>query len=78
MSEYYTIVDGFRRKEVNQLKATRWAVWQIVRHNAFLKNPPASPEKLMKFEDEILLDQDRTNKAAEKLKSAIKKRNGNS
>jgi hypothetical protein len=72
------ILDGFRRKEINELKATRWAVWQIVRHNTFLKNPPASPEKLLKFDDEIQIDNQKVNKAAEALKAAIKKRNGES
>lgn len=78
LSEYYTIVDGFRRKEINGLKATRWAVWQVVRHNPFLKTPPANPEKLMKFDDEAAADQERAKKAAEALKAAIKKQNGNS
>lgn len=78
MQEYYLIVDGFRRKEVNWLKGVRWAVWQIVRHNPFLKTPPANPEKLLKFDDEILIEKQRAEQAAEVLKKAIQKRNGNS
>lgn len=48
----------------------RWQTWQIVRHNAFLKNPPASPEKLLKFEDEIEADEEKINSAAQRLKEA--------
>lgn len=78
LNEYYTIVDGFRRKEVNHLKGIRWATWQIVRHNPFLKRPPAKPENLMKFDDEMQADEATVNKAAEALKKAIQKKNGNS
>jgi hypothetical protein len=50
----------------------RWQTWQIVRHNPYLKTPPASPEKLMRFPDEIEADQERVTKAAERLKQAMK------
>lgn len=50
----------------------RWQTWQIVRHNPFLKTPPASPEKLMKFADEEQADEEKINKAAERLKEVFK------
>ena len=78
LQEYYTVLEGFRRKEVNDLKGMRWAVWQIVRHNPFLKTPPANPQKLMKFDDELQADDAIINKAAETLREAIKKKNGKS
>lgn len=78
VSEFNVIVDGFRRKEVNHLKGIRWSTWQIVRHNPFLKKPPAKPENLMKFDDELEADEAMVNKAAEALKKAILNKNGKS
>lgn len=37
-----------------------------------MKTPPASPDKLLKFADEEQADEERIQKAAEKLKEAIK------
>lgn len=78
LQEYYVIVEGARRRDSDQIKNIRWAVWQIVRHNPFLKNPPANPQKLMKMADEVEIDEETTQKAAQKLKEAIQKKNGKS
>jgi hypothetical protein len=72
LAEYYIILQGFRAKQLNELKTIRWQTWEIVRHAPFLKNPPKSPEKLLKFPDEIQADEIKTQRAADKLKKAIK------
>lgn len=77
LQEYYIILEGARRRDSDQLKNLRWAVWQVVRHNPFLKNPPENPQKLMKLADEIEIDEKVINKAAEALKAAIQKNKGN-
>jgi len=59
------------------MKTIRWQTWEIVRHSPFLKSPPKSPDKLLKFSDEIEADEQRTQQAAERLKQAIKE-HGNS
>jgi hypothetical protein len=48
-----------------------------VRHNPFLKTPPKSPDKLIKFSDEVDLDEKRIEQAANTLKKAIQE-HGNS
>lgn len=70
--EYFIILQGFRAKQLNDLKTIRWQTWEIVRHNPFLKTPPKSPDKLLKFEDEAEIDELRMKQAAEVLKQAIK------
>lgn len=77
LSEYNTIVNGYRKKELEKLKDLRWQTWEIVRHNPFLKSPPKSPDKLLKFADEVEQDEIRIAQAAQTLKQAIQK-HGNS
>lgn len=72
LAEYYIILQGFRAKQLNDLKTVRWQTWEIVRHAPFLKNPPKSPDKLLKFQDEVDADEAKAERAAERLKQAIK------
>jgi len=77
LSEYNIIVNGFRKKQLDELKNLRWQTWEIVRHNPFLKSPPKSPDKLLKFSDEVEQDEIRIKQAASTLKKAIQE-HGNS
>lgn len=72
LAEYYIILQGFRVKQLNDLKNIRWQTWEIVRHTPFLKNPPASPDKLLKFQDEQDADEIKTARAANRLLEARK------
>jgi len=71
LAEYFIILQGFRAKQLNELKNIRWQTWEIVRHNPFLKSPPKSPDKLLKFSDEVEQDEIRIKQAASTLKKAI-------
>ncbi len=77
LAEYFIILQGYRQKQLDELKNLRWQTWEIVRHNPFLKTPPKSPDKLLKFSDEIELDDLRIKQAANTLKKAIQE-HGNS
>jgi hypothetical protein len=77
LAEYYIILEGYRQKQLEELKNLRWQTWEIVRHNPFLKTPPKSPDKLIKFADEIEIDETRIKQAANTLKKAIEE-HGNS
>ena len=71
LAEYFIILQGHRQKQLEELKNLRWQTWEIVRHNPFLKTPPKSPDKLIKFSDEVDLDEKRIEQAANTLKKAI-------
>lgn len=77
LAEYFIILQGFRAEQLNELKNIRWQTWEIVRHNPFLKSPPKSPDKLLKFSDEVEQDEIRIKQAASTLKKAIQE-HGNS
>lgn len=77
LAEYFIILQGFRQKQLEELKNLRWQTWEIVRHNPFLKTPPKSPDKLLKFEDEVEMDELIIEQAANALKKAIQE-HGNS
>ena len=77
LAEYFIILQGHRKKQLEELKNLRWQTWEIVRHNPFLKTPPKSPDKLIKFSDEVDIDEKRIEQAANTLKKAIQE-HGNS